>query len=250
MKSCISKRTLYLYQPQDGYCYNSDTHFLFYFITKSLTKYKNITGDLLDIGSGSGILGLMLKREYPKLNLHQIEKQDIFRFLSQKNSNINKIDSILYQDDYLSYNFTKKYDLIVSNPPFYSNSVIKSQNKILNIARYEHNLPLEQLIIKTSKLLKPKGRFYFCYDAKQLNRIFKIFLNTSLNIEAIQFLYPTKNKDASVVMIYARANSKTPLSIYPPLIMLENQEFTQTTQEIYQYCDTYSIKFYSKDIVI
>ncbi|MFA9374886.1 MAG: methyltransferase, partial [Poseidonibacter sp.] len=43
-----------LYQPKDGYCYNSDTHFLYNFIVQSLKKFKNIKGELLDIGSGSG----------------------------------------------------------------------------------------------------------------------------------------------------------------------------------------------------
>ena len=55
-----------LYQPLNGYCYNSDTHFLFNFICKNLEKYKNISGELLDIGSGSGILGLLVAKKFSK----------------------------------------------------------------------------------------------------------------------------------------------------------------------------------------
>ena len=80
-----------LYQPQNGYCYNSDTHFLYSFICKSLEKYKNISGEVLDIGSGSGILGLLFSNKYRKTNLNQVEIQDIFQFFSTKNAKINKI---------------------------------------------------------------------------------------------------------------------------------------------------------------
>ena len=72
-----------LYQPKNGYCYNSDTHFLFNFICINLKKFKNIQGEILDIGSGSGILGLLISREYKKLKLNQCEVQDVFQLLLQ-----------------------------------------------------------------------------------------------------------------------------------------------------------------------
>ena len=58
-----------LYQPTNGYCYNSDTHFLYNFIVENLKKYKNIKGELLDIGSGSGILGLLVAKNFEKIKL-------------------------------------------------------------------------------------------------------------------------------------------------------------------------------------
>lgn len=85
-----------LYQPINGYCYNSDTHFLFNFICKNLEKYKNISGELLDIGSGSGILGLLVAKKFSKLRLNQVEIQEIFQFFSNKNSSTNKIDSNMF----------------------------------------------------------------------------------------------------------------------------------------------------------
>ncbi|MCB9334518.1 MAG: methyltransferase, partial [Flavobacteriales bacterium] len=75
-----------LYQPINGYCYNSDTHFLFDFICENFKKYKNIKGEILDIGSGSGILGLLVANEFDKLSLNQCEIQEMFQFFSTKNS--------------------------------------------------------------------------------------------------------------------------------------------------------------------
>ncbi len=236
-------KSLCLYQPQNGYCYNSDTHFLFNFINKNLESFKNIKGDLLDIGSGSGVLGLLVARDYDKLKLHQCEIQSIFQFLSQKNSETNRIESRLYKGDLIACEFDKKFDYIVSNPPFYHTDVIKSENENIKIARYNDTMPLESFIKKVSTLLKPSGKFFFCYDVKQINDIM-IFLNKyKLNIESMQFLHPNGKKEASLVMVYARANSRSKLKVLSPLIMFdEKNEFTPEVNDIYKKCSTHSIK--------
>lgn len=241
MTSCT--KTLLLYQPQNGYCYNSDTHFLYNFITINLEKYKNIQGELLDIGSGSGILGLLVARNYPKLQLNQCEIQKDFQFLSQKNSEINGIKNKLFKESFTNYTFDKEFDYIVSNPPFYHSDVIKSENESLKIARYADSLPLEILIGKATKILKPQGKFFFCYDAKQLDNIMVLAKQNKLNIESIQFLHPNLKKEASLVMIMGRKNSKSPLKILPPLIMFkENGQFQEQIDQIYKSCNTHSIK--------
>jgi len=204
MQTYTKSKTLNLYQPQNGYCYNSDTHFLYNFICKNLEKYKNIKGELLDIGSGSGILGLLVAREYPKLNLNQCEIQKSFQFLTQKNSEVNGISNRLYEGSILEHTFDKQFDYIVSNPPFYHSDVIKSENESLKIARYSDSMPLDQFILKSAKILTNSGKFFFCYDAKQLDNIIKYVGETKLNIEAIQFLHPNEKKEASLVMVYSR----------------------------------------------
>jgi len=152
---------LVLYQPKNGYCYNSDTHFLFYFICENFKKYKNIKGELLDIGSGSGILGLLVSNEYRKLNLNQCEIQEMFQFFSTKNAQINQINTKMYIGSYDQISFEKKFEICVSNPPFYHCDVIKSENKSLKIARYNDSLPLEKLIKRSYEILKEDGKFFF-----------------------------------------------------------------------------------------
>ncbi|MEA3315773.1 MAG: methyltransferase [Campylobacterota bacterium] len=236
-------KTLFLYQPNNGYCYNSDTHFLYNFIIQNLLKFKNIKGELLDIGSGSGVLGLMIARDFEKLNLNQSEIQPIFQFLSQKNSEVNKINNNLYKGNFLEYNFDKEFEYIVSNPPFYNSDVIKSEKENIKIARYNDDLPLNSFISKISKLLKSNGKLFFCYDVKQLNKIVISLDKYKLNIESIQFLHPKEEKEASLVMVYARKNSKSKLKIMNPLIMFDNSNnFKEQINIIYNTCSTHSIK--------
>ncbi|MFV0562724.1 tRNA1(Val) (adenine(37)-N6)-methyltransferase [Malaciobacter mytili] len=231
-----------LYQPKDGYCYNSDTHFLYNFIIENLKNFKNISGELLDIGSGSGILGLLVARDNSRLNLNQCELQEKFQFLTTTNSRCNKIEATLYKGSFLTTQFDKEFDICVSNPPFYHSEVIKSENENIKIARYNDSMPLEEFIAKTSKILKQNGKFFFCYDVKQINEIILCLNEYKFNLEALQFVHPKKDKDATLILVYARKNSKSLTKILPALFVFENQEFTLEVQEIYKKCATHSIK--------
>lgn len=231
-----------LYQPKDGYCYNSDTHFLFNFIVNNLKSFKNVNGELLDIGSGSGILGLLVSREFKKLNLNQCEIQKAFQFFSTKNAQTNKIVSNLYEGSFLEKEFEKRFDICISNPPFYHSNVIKSENNNLKIARYNDSMPLEEFISKTAKILKESGKFFFCYDVKQINEILLLLNKYKLNVESLQFVHPKVSKDATLILVYARKNSKSLTKIMTPLFVFENEEFTKEVKKIYEMSSTHSIK--------
>lgn len=224
--------TTVLYQPNIGYRYNSDTLFLYDFISK-----LNIKGLVLDIGSGSGILGILLAKNFPKISLESVEKQKIFSKLTEKNSDINRVKNRNFNIDFLESNFKNRYDFIVSNPPFYSSNVVQSKNENLNIARYNHHLPIDIFFNKVSKALKPKGYFIFCYDAKQFQDLAISLKENHLKIEKIRFVYPSLKKDASLIIIQTRKNSKSNIQFLPPLI-----NFTDEVDDIYRKTDTYTLK--------
>jgi len=236
------RTSLLLYQPIDGYCYNSDTHFLYNFVNTNLSIFKNIRGELLDIGSGSGILGLLLCRDNEKLLLNQCEVQDKFEKLSNLNAKNNKIPNTLYKGKFQELNFDKKFDICVSNPPFYHSSVVKTQNENIKIARYNDSLPLEEFIKKSAHILKDNGKFFFCYDVKQINDILILLNKYKFNLEALQFVHPKINKEATLIMLYARKNSKSLTKVLNPLMVFHNEEFTKEALAIYEKCSTHSIK--------
>ena len=231
-----------LYQPNNGYCYNSDTHFLYNFIKENLKKFKNVKGKVLDIGSGSGILGLLVCRDLEKLELNQCEVQDKFEQLSNINSKNNKIENTLFKGKFQEINFDKEFDICISNPPFYHCDVVKTENENIKIARYNDSLPLEDFIKKTAKILNQNGKFFFCYDVKQINDIIILLNKYKFNIESLQFVHPKKEKEASLILVYARKNSKSLTKVIPPLFVFEKGEFTQDVLDIYTKCSTHSIK--------
>ncbi|MCD6259547.1 MAG: methyltransferase [Helicobacteraceae bacterium] len=226
-----------LYQPQVGYCYNSDSIFLYDFISSFKPR-----GKMLDVGSGCGVVGLLVARDNPKVDLEAVEKQTAFVEYATINARVNKIDYTIYQSDFLDLDETQKYDYIISNPPFYHEGATRSEDEMLYHARYNVNLPLESFFKKVSRLLKPNSHFIFCYDATQFFLICAALDKVKLRVVDVRFVYPKKERGASLVMLHVRNGSKSLMKVLPPLISFEGDEFSPEVQEIYKKASTQSIK--------
>jgi tRNA1(Val) A37 N6-methylase TrmN6 len=223
-----------LYQPKDGYCYNSDTLFLYDFISKFPIK-----NDILEVGGGCGVLGLLLARDF-KIDITIIEIQKIMSDFIIKNSQYNKITTNVINGNFLDYDFKKKFDFIISNPPFY-NSTKKSLNKTKQIARYDENLPMEKFFKKVNSTLKERGEFIFCYDAKRFDEIIHS-LPKPLKITDVQFVHPKIGKMANLVMIRAKRHSKTMIKFHSPIFNFDNENFSEYAKMVYKKANTLSIK--------
>ncbi len=226
-----------LYQPESGYCYNSDSIFLYDFISSFHPK-----GKMLDVGAGSGILGLLVARDNPRVSLEAVEIQEDFVQYARTNARVNKIDYKLYAGSFLELEEDSKYDYIVSNPPFYPLGAQKSEDSMLKIARYNHNLPLDEFFKKVSRLLKPHSHFIFCYDASQFGLVCTALEKVKLRVVDVQFVHPKQDKTASLVMIHARNGSKSMMKVWPPFISVENNKISKKAEQIYAKANTQSIK--------
>ena len=228
---------MYLYQPTSGYAYNSDSIFLYDFISKFKPK-----GSLLDVGCGVGIISLLLTRDF-EIETTIVDKQKIMMDYATHNYTINQLKVDYIQDDFSLFPEEKKFDFIISNPPFYDQNVKQSENEHLNIARYAQHLPIETLISKVKKLLKPRGRFIFCYDAKQVDRLLHALRENRINPEQIRFVHSKIDRESKLVMITARMNSKSMMTILPPLIVFDEQSnYNSEAKQAFKKAGTYSIK--------
>lgn len=229
---------MFLYQPTTGYAYNSDSIFLYQFISSFHPK-----GKLLDVGCGVGIISLLLSRDF-KLETSIIDKQEIMLQYAEHNYTINNLTVKSYRADFLLWEEgDQRFDMIISNPPFYDSRVTQSQNEHLNIARYAHHLPIDAFVQKVKLHLKPRGRFIFCYDAKQVDRLLFALITHKLNPEVIRFVHPKEDRESKLVMIAARANSKSMMKVLPPLIVFDQEScYQQEAQEAFAMASTHSIK--------
>jgi len=226
-----------LYQPESGYCYNSDSIFLYDFINTFQPK-----GDVLDVGAGCGVVGLLVARDNKKIKLEAVEKQDVLANFAEKNAKENGLEYKLYRSDFLDLKSDKKYDFIISNPPFYPDGVQKSKDEILTHARYNSSLPIDAFFKKVSQLLKPHSHFIFCYDATQFGLVCSALDRVKMRLVDVRFVHPKVDRNASLVMIHARNGSKAMMKVYPPLIHFEGSSLTQEVEEIYKNAKTESIK--------
>jgi len=226
-----------LYQPLSGYCYNSDSLFLYDFISSFQPK-----GDVLDVGAGCGVVGLLVARDYPRISLEAVEKQQEFIHFSKTNARINNIDYKLYEGDFLELEFKKKYDYIISNPPFYPDGAQISKNDMIQQARYISNLPIFDFFKKVSQLLKPHSHFIFCYDASLFALVCAELDRAKMRVVDVQFVHSKKDRDASIVMIHARNGSRSLMKVRPPLISFDGINPSKKVEKIYEKASTQSIK--------
>jgi len=228
---------MFLYQPSNGYCYNSDSLFLYNFVSLFSPK-----GKVLDVGAGCGVVGLLVARDNEKVKLEAVEKQDIFVEFATINARVNKIKYKLYKTDFLDFLVDEKYDYIISNPPFYVSGSTKSDNDILSNARYNINLPLAKFFKKVSQILKPKSHFIFCYDATQFGLVCSELDKVNIRIVDVQFVHPKVDRVASIVLIHARNGSNAMMKVWQPFFSFNGNEVSQEAKEIYEKAKTQSIK--------
>lgn len=115
---------------------------------------------VLDIGAGTGLISLMIaQRSDALITGVEIEKNAADEaVLNVQNSpwkNRVSIHHTSFQD--FAANTQAKFDVIVSNPPFFANSV-KNTNPHLSAARHNHLLPFEDIIEGAKKLLSENGK--------------------------------------------------------------------------------------------
>jgi len=115
----------------------------------------------LDVGTGSGLIALMLAQR-SGAHIHAIDIDE--NACEQAEINFNNspfhdrlsIEKVAFQD----FSSSVRYDLIVSNPPYFSDS-LKSPDKNRNLARHNDHLSLAILIGKSASLLNPQGKIAF-----------------------------------------------------------------------------------------
>jgi tRNA1(Val) A37 N6-methylase TrmN6 len=228
---------VFLYQPTSGYCYNSDSIFLYDFISAFKPK-----GELLDVGCGVGIISLLLSRDF-NIETTIIDKQEKMLDYAKHNYSINNLNVESHLGDFAEFKTNDRFDFIISNPPFYDSNVQQSENTHLNIARYAHHLPIVDFIAKVKKLLKPRGWFIFCYDAKQIDLLLHHLKINGINPEKIQFVHSKLDRESKLVMIAARMNSRSMTKILPPFVVFDdNSIYREKAKKAFEKANTNSIK--------
>ncbi len=234
----MSTNSLSVYQYKKAYRYNSDSLFLYDFAKDFLNKDEKLK--LLDVGAGSGILGLLAKRDFPFLDVSLLDIQEKNIHLCKKNAQTNSLDVQVLQGDFLRLS-GGGYDFIISNPPYYNSRSQKSLNEHISISRYDENLPLESFIQKSYNILNAKGELCFCYDASRISLVFSILLKVGFGLKHVRFVHANPDITAHLVLVHVQKNSHSTCKIFPPLISQENGVYTKQANDIFKCLATQSV---------
>lgn len=227
---------LSFFQLKNGYRYNSDS-----LILADFALNQRLSGEILDLGSGCGIVGLILKKNNDKLMMNLLDIQEENIDLIYKNLKENKLEADVFHRDFLNFTCEKKFDFIVSNPPFYKEGAYRSEDKHKAMSKFQNFLPLKEMIARANSLLKPRGSLLMCYEAQSFMQICYYLEEKKMKIIKMRCVHTDNNSKARLVLIHARKGVKNLCEILPPLFVRENEKNSKEMQII---CSRFRLKSY------
>lgn len=231
----LEYKGLKIIQKNDGFCFGIDAVLLSDFAKEIKNGSK-----VLDLGTGTGILSILLS-EKTKLNkIYGVEFQKDIADMASRSVKLNKLENKIeiINDDI--NNLEKIFeinsiDAIVTNPPYKNNGTGKTNdNKYKYLSRHETTANLSDFIKISFKLLKNKGSLYMVHRPERLTDIIYELRINKMEPKNIRFVYSNKEKEPKLVLIKAVKNANKFLKIEKPLFVYDMEgNYTKEILEIY-----------------
>lgn len=241
----IKKDTLYggglvCWQHEKGYRFSIDAVLLAHFV--EVKKEQRI----LDLGTGSGIISLILLYLHGKLLIRcsGLDLQKPLLQLAEKNITANNFahkNKLYHCDvkDIRQHLTAGSYDTVVCNPPFYpASSGRKNINEESKLARHQITATTDDFLAAASFAIRNKGEVYFIYPSDLYADFILASARHGLVAKTSRFVYsyPQSEKGARLVLIKCRKNGGSGLEIKSPLYIYKekNGEYTREVESYYR----------------
>ena len=171
-------------------------------VATKIKKEKTGSKNLLDIGAGTGLLSLMIAQEDNQLSVDTIEIDAGAYEQAKENISVSGWQSRIniFNSDARDFSFTKKYDGIISNPPFYESELTSADAK-KNAAHHSSELSFEDLLKLVKNNLAPSGSFYILMPYKREKEIKQLFETYKLYISEEVLVRQSVKHDFFRIMI-------------------------------------------------
>ncbi len=158
---------------------------------------------ILDVGTGSGLIARMLMQRCPEAEVEGIDIDEA-AVAQAKENGVRAFQARL--QDWKS-DIGNCYDLIVSNPPYFQNS-LKNPDRGRELARHTDSLGYKELIAHSARLLKEEGQLALILPAEAEEEIRNLAARYSLFPTHITRVYSKETKPARrVILAFSRKNS-------------------------------------------
>lgn len=198
--------------------------------------------NVLDLGTGTGIIPILLEAKTDAEHLSALEIQeesaDMARRSVMLNHLENKIDIVTGDIKEADQIFqAASFDVITCNPPY-----MIGQHGLTNpdapkaIARHEILCTLEDVVRNAAKLLKPGGSFYMVHRPFRLAEIMLVMTKYKLEPKRMQLVYPYVDKEPNMVLIEGCRGGRPRMTVEKPLIVYkEPNVYTDEIYDVYGY---------------
>ena len=229
----LEYKGLKIIQKQDGFCFGIDSVLLSDF-AKNIKKETIV----VDLGTGTGILPILLSAKTQAKKIYGIEIQKDMAEMAKRSVLLNHLEKkieIIPQNIKEIAMEKASIDVIVTNPPYKKDDTgLKNENISKRIARHEIYANLEDFIQISFQLLKDKGEFYMVHRPERLVDILYELRKNKIEPKKIKFVHSHVGDEPKLVLIKAVKNAKPFLNIEKPLyIYTQEGKYTKEILEIY-----------------
>ena len=183
----------------------------------------------LDIGAGTGVLALMLAQRNPSIHITCIEidqKSAEECTINVNNSSwFNRINTI--HADFTQYDFHQKFDLILTNPPYYFTDNSSNESN----ERTKHITPDSLLtwLNKITDLLTTQGEFWVIWPSETSQKIIEIAYDLGLHVANKITVYSKKNKLSRYILCFSKDKNE---ALNDEQLIIRNEDNSYTND----YC--------------
>ncbi len=233
--------SLKLIQDPGEFCYGVDAVILADFAAKR-TRYAKEDIRIADLGTGSGIIPLILSYKTRSRKIIGIEIQESSWNRACRTAELNDLtDRLEFINTDIKDIFSKRnelrgsFDMVTCNPPYTPLSGgMKPDNLSRTIARHETTAGLDDFIRVAGELLKDRGDLFMVHRPSRLVDIFCSARKYRLEPKAIKMVLPRVGEEANIVLVHMVKNGGADLSVLPPLAIHEKSGgFTADLEEAY-----------------
>ncbi len=229
---------VHIIQKKKGYRFNIDSVLLSGFF-----KAKNKKGKIIDLGTGSGIIPILISLKYPELDFYGLEIQDSLYEIAERNFQINNLHVKLLKGDVKNIKNllpSQFFDYVITNPPYYRKEGKKTSNRELLIAKFEEVASTQDFIKAAFYLLKDNGSFFMINQANRLPELIFSLKMSRLEPKRIRFVHPSLEETASHFLVEAVKNAKEGCIVEKPLILYKDPERKVYTEEVEYLLEKFS----------
>lgn len=210
---------LELIQNPDKFCFGVDAVLLSDFVRVRQGER------VLDLGTGNGIIPVLLSAKTEAAHLTGLEIQEESAEMARRSIAHNhleeKIDIVTGDIKEAAEIFKPAFfDVITTNPPYMpADHGLKNPDDGKAIARHEVLCSLDDILRESMRLLQDKGRFYMVHRPFRLTEILIKMNHYKIEPKRIQFVHPFIDREPNMVLIEGVRGAKPRVKIEPPIIM-------------------------------
>ena len=223
-------------QKKDGFCFGMDAVLLSGFAAVKPGEKA------IDLGTGTGIIPILLEAKYEGEHYTGLEIQDEVAEMAARSVALNHLEekvSIVKGDIKEASRLfgAASFDVVTSNPPYMNDAHgLKKPDLPKAIARHEVLCTLDDVAREAAKLLRPGGRFYMVHRPHRLIEIITALTNYKLEPKRMKMVHPFVDKEANMVLIEAVRGGKSMIKVEAPIVVYrEPGVYTQEIYDIYGY---------------